>query len=105
MAPRAAELFPSVKANLLPHFETYQLRPLDPETDVHAFDLPGEGATQSRVPSSAGQQLSFREMRARIAWNHLDAAHGLGVYIDTEWNVVGFELNVSVVILFRKQWR
>lgn len=93
MPPRAAELFPSDKALLLPRFETYRLRSLDPENDVHAFNLPGEGATQGRASSQ--QQLSFREMRSRIGWNHLDTAHGWGVYIDAEWNVVGFQLEVG----------
>ncbi|CAK9783128.1 unnamed protein product [Cutaneotrichosporon oleaginosum] len=90
-ASRPAELLASDRARLFPRFETYRLRPLDPDTDVRAYTLP-RPATASRV-SYNSQQLGFREVRARIAWDHLDALGSTGVYVDTEWNVVGFELN------------
>lgn len=96
MQSRPGELLAPDRARLFPRFETYRLKPLDPDTDVHAFPLPGQGATQSRV-SYNSQQLGFREVRARIHWDHLDARDGRGVYVDTEWNVVAFELNVSVM--------
>jgi hypothetical protein len=89
---RPAELLASDRERLYPHFETYRLRPLDPDTDVQAYPLPGP-ATASRV-SYNSQQLGFREVRARIAWDHLDAQGRTGVYVDTEWNVVEFQLNV-----------
>lgn len=96
MQSRPAELLAADRTRLVPRFETYRLRPLDPDTDVHAFPLPGQGATQSRV-SYNSQQLGFREVRARIAWNHLEAQGRRGVYVDKKWNVVCFELNVSCV--------
>lgn len=41
--------------------------------------------------------LSFKEVRGRIGWDHL--AVGVdgrtGVYVDRDWNVVGFRLDVS----------
>lgn len=93
MAPPTRELMPATRALLAPAFETYRLRPLDPDTDVRAHLLPGSGATQSRVALSA--HLGFKEVRSRIAHNHLDTAGSRGVYVDAEWNVVGFELDVS----------
>lgn len=97
MQSRPAELLSADRERLFPRFETYRLKPLDPDTDVQAFKLPRQGATQSRV-SYNSQQLGFREVRARIAWDHLDAREGRGVYVDTEWNVVAFELDVSARI-------
>lgn len=91
---RPGELLASDRSLLLPNFETYKLHSLDPDTDVRGFALPGAGATQSRVGHSA-QQLGFKEVRARIAHDHLDTSGGRGVYVDVDWNVVGFELNVS----------
>jgi len=91
---RQAELFAPARALLYPAFETYRLRSLDPDTDVAAFSLPGEGATQSRVGYN-NQQLGFKEVRARIAFDHLETCGSRGVYVDAEWNVVGFELDVS----------
>lgn len=87
-----AELLPSDRSLLFPHFETYRLHSLDPS--VRGYALPGT-ATQSRVGHDA-QQLSFREVRARISWNHLDTRGKRGVYIDSEWNIVGFQLDVRV---------
>lgn len=90
---RPAELFTPDRALLNPRFETYRLQSLDPSA-ARGHRLPGEGATQSRV-GYGKQQLGFKEVRSRISWDHLDARGGRGVYIDTEWNVVGFELDVS----------
>jgi hypothetical protein len=90
-------LFPSERALLYPQFETYRLHPLKAETNTASFPLPGSGATQSRVGYNA-HHLSFKEVRARIGWDHL-AVHGdVGIYIDKEWNVVGFRLDVSELI-------
>ncbi|BEJ11765.1 hypothetical protein CspHIS471_0202250 [Cutaneotrichosporon sp. HIS471] len=88
---RPAELLAADRDRLYPHFETYRLRPLDPDTDVRAYPLPNL-ATASRV-SYTSQQLGFREVRGRIAWDHLDSLGRKGVYVDAEWNVVCFELN------------
>jgi hypothetical protein len=85
-------LFPPNRTLLKPQFETYRLRSLDPTSDVVSYPLPGS-ATQSRVGYQ--HQLSFKEVRARIAWDHLAVAGGRGVYVDTDWTVVGFELDVS----------
>lgn len=91
---RPAELLAPDRSRLFPGFETYRLRPLDPARDVVAFPLPGSGATQGRV-GYGQQQLGFKEVRSRIAWDHLDTNGTRGVYIDTDWNVVGFELSVG----------
>lgn len=88
-------LFPPNRSLLYPQFETYRLHPLDPTDDVHSYPLPGSGATQSRL--EYGQHnLSFKEVRARIGWDHLAIdKEGRGVYVDKDWNVVGFILDVS----------
>ena len=40
--------------------------------------------------------LSFKEVRARISWDHLAINEGgRGIYVDAEWAVVGFTLDVS----------
>lgn len=91
---RPGELFQPDRSRLYPRFETYRLHSLDPDSDVRGFKLPGSGATQSRV-GYGEQQLGFKEVRARIAWDHLDAAGARGAYVDKDWNVVGFELGVS----------
>ncbi|KAK8864249.1 hypothetical protein IAR55_001495 [Kwoniella newhampshirensis] len=88
-----SHLFPSDRSLLLPQFETYRLHSLDPDQDVTFHPLPTPGATQSRV--GRGQQhLSFKEVRARIGWDHLAVGEGgRGVYIDKDWGVVGFVIN------------
>ena len=89
-----SHLFQPTRSLLYPQFETYRLHSLDPTDDVSTCALPGSGATQSRVGYNT-HLLSFKETRARIAWDHLVTEGKGGVYIDADWNVVGFELNVS----------
>lgn len=89
---RPAELFSTDKALLHPRFETYRLQALEPSA-ARGHRLPGSGATQSRVGYDA--KLGFKEVRARISHDHLDTRGGRGVYVDADWNVVGFELDVS----------
>lgn len=90
-------LFPPKRTLLYPQFETYRLHSLDPSADVISFPLPGSGATQSRL--EYGQHnLSFKEVRGRIAWDHLALdEEGRGVYVDKEWNVTGFTLQVCLL--------
>ncbi|WVF71646.1 hypothetical protein IAT40_006454 [Kwoniella sp. CBS 6097] len=91
-----SHLFPAERSLLFPQFETYRLRSLDADTDLSSHSLPGGGATQSRVGyGSNASHLSFKEVRARIGWDHLavDYASGRGSYVDTDWKVVGFELD------------
>lgn len=90
-------LFPPHKPFLYPQFETYRFHSIDPDTDVTAYTLPGSGATQSRVGYNT-HHLGFKEVRARISWNHLATGRGgRGVYVDTDWNVIGVQLKVSRV--------
>lgn len=92
-----SHLFSTDRSLLYPQFETYRLRSLDPDSDLSSYHLPGAGATQSRVGFHQ-HHLSFNEVRARIAWDHLAVGDGgRGVYIDAEWNVVGFQLDVRLV--------
>lgn len=91
---RPAELLAPNRALMFPRFETYRLQSLDPDEDVVVHALPGAGATQSRVGYNS-QQLSFKEVRSRISWDHLDTLGNRGVYVDAEWNVVAFEVDVS----------
>ena len=88
-------LFPTDRSLTFPQFETYRLHPLDPDEDVSSYPLPGSGATQSRVGYNQ-HHLSFKEVRARIAWDHLAVGDGgRGVYIDVDWGIIGFVLDVS----------
>lgn len=96
-ASTMSHLFPPNRSLLYPQFETYRLHPLDPQEDVTAYALPGQGATQSRIGYNT-HLLSFKETRARISWDHLSTQGKRGVYVDAEWNVIGFELNVSIDI-------
>lgn len=95
-------LFPTERALLYPQFETYRLHSLDPDEDVVLYRLPGEGATQSRVGYNK-HTLTYKEVKARIGWNHLCVQGRRGVYVDAEWNIVGFELAVSGLSL--SSWR
>ncbi|OCF36925.1 hypothetical protein I317_05860 [Kwoniella heveanensis CBS 569] len=100
-----SHLFPADRSLLFPQFETYRLRSLDPDTDLSFHPLPGGGATQSRVGyggQNGSSHLSFKEVRARIGWDHLAVNYGSGrgVYVDTDWKVVGFELNVNLTPTF-----
>lgn len=94
MAASGSTLFPPDRSLLYPQFETYRLHSLSPTDDVLGFPLPGSGATQSRLEH--GQHtLSFKETRDRIGWDHLALDEsGKGVYVDKDWNVVGFVLDV-----------
>ena len=89
-------LFPGDRSLLYPLFETYRLHPLDPTTDVQSYPLPGTGATQSRVGYNT-HLLSFKETRARISFDHLAVNGRRGLYVDVEWNIVGFTIGVSIV--------
>jgi hypothetical protein len=83
------------RALLYPQFETYRLHSLDADDDISSYALPGGGATQSRVGYNH-HHLSFKEVRDRIGWDHLAVGSGgRGMYVDTEWKVVGFQLDVS----------
>ncbi|WWD17454.1 hypothetical protein CI109_101895 [Kwoniella shandongensis] len=97
-----SHLFPPDRSLLLPQFETYRLHSLDPDQDVTFHPLPGPGATQSRV--GWGQQhLSFKEVRARIGWDHLAVGEGgRGVYVDKDWTVVGFVIAEDLTPTFTK---
>jgi len=89
-----SHLFPPDRKLLYPQFETYRLHSLDPSTDLTAHPLPGSGATQARVGYNT-HLLSFKETRARISWDHLTTFGNRGVYIDVDWNIIGFSLDVS----------
>jgi hypothetical protein len=89
-----SHLFPPDRKLLYPQFETYRLHSLDPSTDLIAYSLPGSGATQARVGYNT-HLLSFKETRARISWDHLATFGDRGVYIDVDWNIVGFLFHVS----------
>lgn len=88
-----SHLFQPDRSLLYPQFETYRLNPLDPDEDTSAYSLPGSGATQSRVGYNT-HILSFKETRARVSWDHLTTYGRRGVYVDADWNVVGFQLDV-----------
>ncbi|WRT66192.1 uncharacterized protein IL334_003145 [Kwoniella shivajii] len=97
-----SHLFPSDRSLLYPQFETYKLRPLDTETDLAVYPLPGSGATQSRFGYSSNH-LSFKEVRSRISWDHLSVGQGArGVYVDKDWNVIGFVINEDLSPTFTK---
>ncbi|KAI9639568.1 uncharacterized protein MKK02DRAFT_39884 [Dioszegia hungarica] len=93
-------LFPPDRALLYPQFETYRLHSLSPTEDVQGHRLPGSGTTQSRLEH--GQHtLSFKETRDRIGWDHLAVnEQGRGIYVDKEWNIVGFELDDNLIPSF-----
>nr|ODN82513.1 hypothetical protein L203_05320 [Cryptococcus depauperatus CBS 7841] len=89
-------LFPPDSSLLFPQFESYRLQSLDPSTNLAFHPLPQPGATQSRMEYNQ-QHLSFKEMRARISWDHLTVGEGgRGVYIDKEWAVIGFTIQASI---------
>ena len=93
-----SHLFPPIRSLLHPQFETYSLHPLDPDTDVLSYPLPGSGATQSRVGYNQ-HHLSFKEVRARIGWDHLAVGDGgRAMYVDADWGVVGFVLDVGALL-------
>ncbi|ORY32515.1 hypothetical protein BCR39DRAFT_464431 [Naematelia encephala] len=92
-------LFPPSRSLLYPQFETYRLHSLDPDVHVTSYPLPGNGATQSRLGYNE-HQLSFKETRARIAWDHLCVSGRRGVYVDTDWAVIGFTLNDDLQPVF-----
>jgi hypothetical protein len=81
---------------LYPQFETYKLHSLDADDDLTSYPLPGAGATQSRVGYNH-HHLSFKQVRDRIGWDHLAVGEGgRGVYVDVDWRIIGFELDVSL---------
>lgn len=93
--PNSMTLFQSDRALLYPQFETYRLHSLSPDDDVAAYPLPGPGATQTRL-EHAHHNLSFKETRSRVGWDHLTVDEfGRGVYVDKDYAVWGFVLDVS----------
>ncbi|ODO08201.1 hypothetical protein I350_03790 [Cryptococcus amylolentus CBS 6273] len=96
-------LYTPDRALLLPTFETYRLKSLDPSSNLLSFPLPPPGATQSRMGYSQ-QHLSFKEVRSRIGWDHLSVDEGgrRGMWVDGEWGVVGFTLGDDLEPTFTK---
>ena len=96
-----SHLFQPDRSLLYPQFETYRLHSIDVDEDTSSHKLPGNGATQSRVGYN-NHLLSFKEVRDRIGWNHLAVGSGgRGIYIDTDWKIVGFQLGVSYLSVMR----
>ncbi|WVR07223.1 hypothetical protein IAU60_004264 [Kwoniella sp. DSM 27419] len=97
-----SHLFSPDRALLLPQFETYRLKSLDPDHDISTHKLPGSGATQSRVGFSS-QHLSFKEVRARIGWDHLAVGSGgRGIYVDKDWAIMGFTITQDLRPVFTR---
>jgi len=83
------------RALLYPQFETYRLHSIDADDDISSYPLPGSGATQSRVGYNH-HHLSFKEVRDRIGWDHSGVGSGgRGAYVDKDWKVIGFQLDVG----------
>ncbi|WWC70371.1 uncharacterized protein I206_104321 [Kwoniella pini CBS 10737] len=100
-------IFQPTKSLLYPQFESYKLKPLDPEENILEYELPGQGATQSRFSnysSSFSNHLNFKEVKNRIGWDHLYMNYKTkkGIYIDKEWNVIGFSINDDLVPTFNQ---
>lgn len=97
--PSMSNLLQPKRSLLYPQFETYRLHSIDSGDDISSHPLPGSGATQSRVGYNH-HHLSFKQVRDRIGWDHLAVGYGgRGIYVDTEWKVIGFELDVSRLLL------
>ncbi|WVQ77212.1 hypothetical protein IAR50_006895 [Cryptococcus sp. DSM 104548] len=96
-------LYTPDRSLLLPTFETYRLRSLDPSANLLSFPLPPPGATQSRMGYNQ-QHLSFKEVRSRIGWDHLSVEEGgrRGMWIDEDWGVIGFTLGDDLKPTFSK---
>lgn len=100
------------KALLNPKFEGYKLDPLDSDSCVFEYALPGEGATQSTVRSTAQlySQPTFQEVRNRIRHNHLSPARvgGQTGYIDKSGTFViaAFDFVSRLVLIksHRTRW-
>ena len=78
------------RALLNPKFEGYKLDPLDWDTCVSVFKLPGDGISQSTVSSSQFSQPSFKEVQSRIRHNHISpsAVGNQAGYIDKNGTLV-----------------
>lgn len=91
-----SHLFQADRSLLYPQFETYRLQSIDADDDISSYRLPGAGATQSRVGYNQ-HHLSFKEVRDRIGFDHLAVGSGgRGLYIDLEWKIIGFQLDVRL---------
>ncbi|KAJ2958314.1 hypothetical protein NQZ79_g6087 [Umbelopsis isabellina] len=73
-------------------FDGYKLQVFPENTNVHRFQLP----TALSIPKVAmNSRLSYRELQARVKFNHLSISHQqrLAFYVDNESSVIGVELS------------
>jgi len=79
-----------------PHFNTYRLTELPAASNIQTHPLPTKyQTTSSRI--SAGQQLAFKEIQARVGWDHTAAGIDANdiLYIDESYNVIKVSIGVS----------
>ena len=79
-----------------PQFNTYRLTELPAASNIQTHPLPTKHqTTSSRI--SAGQQLAFKEIQARVGWDHTAAGIDANeiVYIDESYNVIRVSIGVS----------
>src|ERR1700756_479712 len=71
-------------------FDGYKLQVFPDATNVHRFALP-EPLSLPKVAMNS--KISYRELQARVKFNHLCASHrkGLSFYVDNEAKVVAVE--------------
>lgn len=88
-------LFKSDPQLSYPNFNTYRLDSEIGPQNITTTDISPHYATASRVSHS--QQLSFKEVQARIGWDHLAVGPNSQdvCYIDEDYNVIRVTIDVS----------
>lgn len=75
-------------------FDGYKLQVFPDETNVHRFALPNPLSLPKVAMNS---KISYRELQARVKFNHLCVSHrkGLAFYVDNTYSVIAVEYDVA----------
>ncbi|CAM0142259.1 unnamed protein product [Umbelopsis sp. WA50703] len=86
--------FKSDRSLINSKFDGYKLHVFPEDTNVHRFQLPNALSVPKLAMNS---RLSYRELQARVKFNHLSMSHikGLALYVDNKFSVIGVEYDQS----------
>jgi hypothetical protein len=86
--------FKSDRALVNSKFDGYKLQVFPDDTNLHRFALPN---VLSLPKVSTNSKMSYRELQARVKFNHLFPSHkkGLTFYVDSSYAVIAIEYDLS----------
>ncbi|KAI8584778.1 hypothetical protein K450DRAFT_217981 [Umbelopsis ramanniana AG] len=86
--------FKSDRALINSKFDGYKLQVFPDDTNVHRFALPN---VLSLPKLATNSKMSYRELQARVKFNHLFPSHrkGLTFYVDSSYSVIAVDYDAA----------